>query len=121
MNLVLTDKLRENLCTVVNQKKEKLTQHVKNMVTEDGQLKSLAEIKKHVAKLQEQNKFLITKVDDLEQYSRRECVRIYGVTTERNETSDKVKNKVIAMIQGAGMNIPESSIYRAHRTQDRQS
>ena len=90
---------------------------MESVVLDDEHSIALREIQKHVKELQQQNRkfqkdneILFTKVDNLEQYSRRECVRIYGVPTQVDESSSTVKSKVRNMIEGAGMDIPNGSI-----------
>ena len=90
------------------------------VVFDDERNITLREIQKHVKESQEQkdNEILFSKVDNLEQYSRSECITIYGVPTEVNESSENVKSKVKTMIEVAGMDIPNGSIDRAHRIGD---
>lgn len=83
---------------------------------------SVAVIHEHVRKLQEsndllkkQNSMLYDKVDDLEQYGRRQCLRIYGVPPKEGETSDDVRKEVLGIVRDANMNIPENFVDRAHR------
>ena len=54
---------------------------------------SLAILQEHVNKLQQQNEYLVNKVDSLEQYQRRVCIRIYGVHTFCDGTSEGIKRK----------------------------
>ena len=51
----------------------------------------------------------------MEQYRRRQCLRFEGVTTEQNETIDKVLSKVMDMCKEAGVDIPDTVIDRVHR------
>ena len=51
----------------------------------------------------------------MEQYGRRQCLRFEGVTTEQNETIDKVLSKVMDMCKEAGVDIPDTVINRVHR------
>ena len=51
----------------------------------------------------------------MEQYGRRLCLRIDGVPTEKNETSEEVFKKVTEMCKEAKLDIPEVVIDRAHR------
>ena len=51
---------------------------------------------------------------ELEQYSRRLCIRI-GVPTTNNETSEEVSKKVQSLINEAECYIPYIAIDRAHR------
>ena len=54
--------------------------------------------------------------EELEQYGRRLCVRIDGVPTVDNETSDEVLDKVKSLIKETSCDIPDVVIDRAHRT-----
>ena len=52
---------------------------------------------------------------ELEQYGRRLCVRIDGVPTVDNETSDEVLDKVKSLIKESSCDIPDVVIDRADR------
>ena len=54
--------------------------------------------------------------EELEQYSRRLYVRIDGVPTADNETSDEVLDKAKSLIKETSCDIPDVVIGRAHRT-----
>ena len=69
-------------------------------------------LQKHVSHLkQAQNE----KLDDLEQYGRRLCVRIDGVPEITNETNEQVFEYVTGKIKETGEDIPNVVIDRAHR------
>ena len=53
--------------------------------------------------------------EELEQYGRRLCVRIDGVPTVDNETSDEVLDKVKSLIKESSCDIPDVVIDRADR------
>ena len=55
------------------------------------------------------------KVDELEQYGRRVCLRIEGVEHQVNEKSDEVLKKVMNIIKESETEIPESVLDRAYR------
>ena len=83
---------------------------------------SLAEIQKHVKKLQDENTamkedygLLKRELDDLNQYVRRPNLRIFGVSVKRNENSVDVERVVKKIIEDHEIDIPDSSIDRAHR------
>ena len=91
---------------VVDKGKQKLQLLFDKKTRELGKVEELANpvavIEEHVRKLQEsndllrkQNFMLHEKVDDLEQYGRRQCLRIYGVTPREGETSEDVREKVL--------------------------
>ena len=53
--------------------------------------------------------------EELEQYGRRLCIRVEGVPTTDNETSEEVLKKVKSPINKAECDIPDVAIDRAHR------
>ena len=53
--------------------------------------------------------------EELEEYYRRLCVRIDGVQTFDNETSDEVLDKVKSLVKETSCDIPDVVIDRAHR------
>ena len=55
------------------------------------------------------------KVDELEQYGRRACLRTEGVEHKVNEKSEKVLGKVINIIKESEAEIPESVFDRVDR------
>ena len=52
---------------------------------------------------------------ELERYGRRLCLRIDGVPTKANESSDDVLDSVKSLFKAAKVDISESIINRAHR------
>ena len=65
-----------------------------------------------LAKVQKQLKKVIVKTDDLEQYSRRSCLRIAGIKETGNED---VTKKVLDLAQSVAAPITLQDIDRAHR------
>ena len=59
------------------------------------------------------------KNEELEQYGRRCCLRIDGVPSVENETSDDILGKVKSLITESGCEIPVVVIDRAHRIDKR--
>ena len=55
------------------------------------------------------------KVDELEQYGRRICLRVECVEHQANEKSEEVLEKVANIIKESETEIPESVLDRAHR------
>ena len=53
--------------------------------------------------------------EELEQYDRRLCLRIDGLPTKANESSDDVLDSVKSLFKEAKVDIPESIIDRGHR------
>ena len=79
-------------------------------------------IKQHVSQLQsKQSSFdikfemLEKRIDDLEQYTRRPNLRIFGVPVSENESPRDVKSKVIDIITKNKIEIDPNSLDRAHR------
>ena len=102
----------------VEEKKVELTAFVNLKMVEDvpssNELKeSIKEIQKHVSQLRADNLFLKNRVDDLQQYIRRQNVRIFGVPVKHQERSKDVEELVKKLITDSG--ISEFSLDRAHR------
>ena len=55
--------------------------------------------------------------EELEQYGRRLCLRVHGVPTVDNETSDEVLDKVKPLIKETRCDIPNVFINKAYRIQ----
>ena len=72
-------------------------------------------LKQHINVLKQLNDKLITSIDDLEQYGRRQSLRVYGVPQEDDETSESVVNKVHQIMKDIECDIPINFIDRAHR------
>ena len=71
----------------------------------------VTEMEREIKRLREEN-------DDAEQYSRRNCLRIYGVQEESNESTDKL---VLDIFNGKlGLSVPPDAIDRSHRITPRQ-
>ena len=64
---------------------------------------------------QKQVSILECKNEELEQYGRRCCLRIEGVPSLENESSDDVLGKVKSLITESGCKIPDVAIDKAHR------
>ena len=87
---------------------------------------TVALLQTHVDNLKAQNTQLQEKcsgtekqIDEIEQYGRRLCLRITGIPTETNEKSDDVLTKVRELISESNVDIPDSTIDRAHRIGER--
>ena len=102
---------------VLNDLREEITKQIQN------------EIKSHCKHLESENQMLKHQVselrrlnisnqnnhEELEQYGRRPCLRIDGVPTKTNESSDDVLDSVKSLFKEAKVDTPESAIDRAHR------
>ena len=117
----LDKKVDENLpsfkCDVVSDLKKEIMNGVKAILSEkDIEIKVL---KPHVTLLQNHistvEHALDKKVDELEQYGRRVCLRVEGVERKVNEKSEEVLGKVIKIIKESEAEIPESVLDKAHR------
>ena len=74
----------------------------------------VAMLQTHVNNLK-RSKCDYSKVDDLEQYGRRLCLRIDGIKSSKDETSDQVLQIVKDKIKEANVEIPDLVLDRAHR------
>ena len=72
-------------------------------------------LQEHVHYYQIQSNEIKRENKELEQYGRRLCVRIEGITSVENETSEEVLDKVMSLMEEAECDIPEIVIDRAHR------
>ena len=53
--------------------------------------------------------------DSLEQYTRRENIRIFGIEQERGETPESVEAKALKVINATGANVSSNDIAACHR------
>ena len=56
-----------------------------------------------------------SKNEELEQYGRRLCLRVDGILSENNESSDDVMNLTKSLLKEAKVSVPENVLDRAHR------
>ena len=114
------EEIKSNILSLL---KEDIKKLVREEIKEVEKLNStVAVLQTHVENLKAQNtqlqeRCLLSekKIDELEQYGRRLCLRVTGVPTEENESSDNVLEKVKDLISESGVEIPDSTIDRAHR------
>ena len=57
----------------------------------------------------------VKQADNNEQYSRRYCLRIKGISKEKDESSTKCIDKVVKVCESLKVNITKADIDRAHR------
>ena len=71
------------------------------------------QLEKIIENLVEQQKSLSSEIDDLEQYSRRNCLVLHGV----NESNDENTNEIIikTFSEELGVEIKEDDLDRSHR------
>ena len=53
--------------------------------------------------------------DRLQQYSRRESVRVFGITQEPTESSDQVEEKTLAVLRETGVSVVKEDVAACHR------
>ena len=111
----------------VNSKKQELSSFIDTKVSSqplgnDELQSSIKAIQEHVKEMKSSQSFLIKensklrdRVEELEQYTRRPNLRIFGVPTVQNESSKDVEENVKKMLVDYGTDILSSSIDRAHR------
>ena len=102
---------------VLNDLQKEITKQIQNVVKSHYKhLESENQMLKHqVSELKRLNISNQNNHEELEQYGRRPCLRIDGVPTKANESSDDVLNFVKSLFKKAKVDIPESIIDRAHR------
>ncbi len=124
---VLTSKLSKALMLPQLQEKfqvafmkvatELMTEHVRSLV--EPLQREVAELKKEIAPLkQEVSKLrgeIERKTDDLEQYSRRNSVRISGLKEEEAEEQHDTVKATLKILKKVDSNISRSDIDRCHR------
>ena len=71
----------------------------------------VALLQQHVSALKQHDK----KMDELEQYSRRLCLRLEGIPTNDCKTAEEAMNCAKSKIDEAGVEIPDVVIDRAHK------
>ena len=99
-----------------NEFKEEFSKELKKRDEKIEKLESdKAMLQKHILEIKKQVLANQSEIEELEQYGRRQCLRLEGVPIEKNETSDKVLSKVMHMCKEAGVDIPDMVIDRAHR------
>ena len=53
-------------------------------------------------------------IEELEQYGRRLYLRFEEISTEKNETSDKILEKIVGICKESGVEVPDTVTDRAH-------
>ena len=115
----ILNELKNDFSSFVADQREQFDSYLSDkkaeFVNNTEQALSILALQDHVAKLNKQRETLLVKIDALEQYQRRNSVRLYGVPTVAKETSEMVLKKVFEIVSEAKLPIPENSIERAHR------
>ena len=118
------EKLEEFKIDLLSQLKNEVMEEVKAAIQERNnkivELESTVKmLQKHVTNLKEVCNSKIqdndSKIDQLEQYGRRQCLRIEGVPFKKEEDSDVVLSKVKELIVESGIEVPDACLDRAHR------
>ena len=117
LNSVLDEKLAAFKDDIVKQVTDSIVALFENKLKEkDEKIEKLesqvAMIQEHVTNLKHANE---RKLDDLEQYGRRVCLRIDGVPFKEKETSQEVLEIVKEKVDESTANIPDTILDRAHR------
>ena len=69
----------------------------------------------HFAGLERRLEKTQAKIDEAEQYSRRACLRIYGIPTTDSESAKQCETKVKEIFEEIGVKVPDDMLDRAHR------
>ena len=105
----LFEKFRKQIELKFTNELEKQSKRIKELESDEILLQhQILEIKKQ--NLQNQQE-----IEVLELYGRRLCVNFEGILTEKNETSDKVSEKIMGICRDSGAEIPDTVIDGAHR------
>ena len=78
----------------------------------DRQVEEIAELKQKVAAMEERQTVQDAIIDDQEQYSRRECVRIWSTTAENKEEDTEL---VLGIAEKMLVNLDVEEVSRSHR------
>ena len=111
------DKLKKYNHTIIENLKEEIRLEIEK-ITEIYEQKivtlesSVAMLQKHITTLKRSNE---EKIEELDQYGRRLCLRINGIEMKKDETSGDVFNLVKEKIVEAKVDIPNCVVDRAHR------
>ena len=116
--LYLDQKFEELKGQFVSEIKEELKKEMQSLLNKyeekvEALESTVSMLQQHVTNLKEQNEIMYSRVDDNEQYGRRLCLRLGGIPSVDNETSDDVLKKVRDII--AESKVPDEVIDRAHR------
>ena len=116
----IDEKIREFKSDLITEIKDpiktKVSEAIGAEIRKRKELEStVAVLQQHVKTFQKQIMVLQSEKEELEQYGRRLCIRIEGVLTTENETSQYILQKVNSLINKAECDIPDVAIDRAHR------
>lgn len=100
---VLTNLIRESVANAI------LTE-LQKTIEENN--KVISDLKATLETRDKKIEALENKIDDLEQYQRRQCLRIFGVAEEATEDTDKI---IMEVAQRIGVDVQPQDIDRSHR------
>ena len=111
------ENLKKSFNNIIADLKKEINKEVQSEVSKQcNQLDSENKmLKKQVAELRKLNIDNQSQNEELEQYGRRLCLRIDGVPTVKDETSDDVFQTTKSLFTEAKVDIPENVVDRAHR------
>ena len=116
LNRKFDEKLSSFKLDLVSDLKKEIMNEVKAILSEKD--KKIEDLKSQVTLLQNYvstvKHALDKKVDELEQYGRRVCLRIERVEHQANEKSKDVLQKVVNIVKESETEIPESALDTAH-------
>ena len=75
--------------------------------------KKINQLEKTIENLAEKQKSLSSEIDDLEQYSRRNCLILHGVDESNDENTNEILIKPFS--EELGVEIKEDDLGRSHR------
>ena len=90
--------------------RDQVVQELKETITKNTSV--IEELRTTIQHKDEQIAVLERRVDDLEQYSRRQCLRIFGVEEKEGEDTDKI---VMEVAEKVGATVVIEDIDRSHR------
>ena len=108
----LKEDLLKEITSLVKQQNEEISAVKESVVINESTIKVL---QGNVAGLKASNESLVDKLDLLEQYSRRQSLRIDGIEYSSNESNDDVIKIVKDCFEEAEVTIPDVALDRAHR------
>ena len=116
----IDEKFREFKSDFINNIKEKIKNEVIEAIGVEirkrEELEStVAVLQQHVKIFQKQMTVLQSENEELQQYGRTLYIRVEGVPTTDNETSEEVLKKVQSLMNESECDIPDVAIDRAHR------
>ena len=110
----------DDLILIIKAKDEKIDELVgKIQITEDKFVKVVQDnvaLKSENLGLRNEIQNVGVRVDDLQQYDRKECLRIEGLPYVKDETKEQLLDTIIKSFQNKGARIAKSDVYRLHRS-----